>query len=131
MQAKAMTIKSHRDLRVWQEAMDLVQETYALTRTFPSHERYGLAAQMQRAAVSVPSNIAEGKARQHLKEYLNHLSIAQASLAELDTQVEIADRLGYVSAADAGQTQTRLEVLGKRLRRLRASLSGHQRQSDT
>ena len=81
--------------------------------------------------MSVPSNIAEGKARQHLKEYLPHLSIAQASLAELDTQVEIADRLGYLSAADTDRTQTRLEVLGKRLRRLRTSLSRVQSETNT
>ena len=76
-------IKSFRDLRVWQAAMDLVEQIYLLTRTFPKHEIYGFASQMQRAAVSIPSNIAEGHTRGYTKEYLHHLSIARASLAEL------------------------------------------------
>ena len=76
-------IKSFRDLRVWQAAMDLVEQIYLLTHTFPKHELYGLASQMQRAAVSIPSNIAEGQTRGYTKEYLHHLSIARASLAEL------------------------------------------------
>jgi four helix bundle protein len=88
-------IKSFRDLRVWQVGMKLVEQVYVLTRAFPKHELYGLASQMQRAAVSIPSNIAEGRTREHLKEYLQHLSIARSSLAELETQLEIATRLGY------------------------------------
>ncbi len=78
-------VKSYRDLRVWQAAMNLVEQVYRLTRAFPKQETYGLSSQMQRAAVSIPSNIAEGHTREHLKEYLHHLSIAQASLAELET----------------------------------------------
>jgi four helix bundle protein len=87
-----MKIKSFRDLRVWQLAMEVVELVYRLTRSFPRSEVYGLASQIQRAAVSVPSNIAEGHTREHTKEYLQHLSIAQASLAELETQLEIATR---------------------------------------
>ena len=83
-------VKSYRDLRVWQAAMNLVEQVYRLTRAFPKQETYGFSSQMQRAAVSIPSNIAEGHTREHLKEYLHHLSIAQASLAELETQLEIA-----------------------------------------
>jgi four helix bundle protein len=78
-------IRSFRDLRVWQVGMDLVEQIYLLTQTFPKYEMYGLAGQMQRAAVSIPSNIAEGQVREHLKEYLHHLSIARSSLAELET----------------------------------------------
>ena len=78
-----MVINSFRDLRVWNIGMDLVEGVYCLTKAFPRHEVYGLASQMQRAAVPIPSNIAEGYVRQHRKEYLQHLSIAQASLAEL------------------------------------------------
>src|SRR5207302_4582211 len=74
-----MAIKSFRDLRVWQVGMDLVEQVYLLTQSFPKHEIYGLASQMQRAAVSIPSNIAEGHAREHLKEYLHHLGIAHGS----------------------------------------------------
>jgi len=88
-----MKITSFRDLRVWQLAMDLVELVYRLTRSFPRNEIYGLASQIQRAAVSVPSNIAEGHTREHTKEYLHHLSMSQASLAELETHLEIAIRL--------------------------------------
>ncbi|MSQ47584.1 MAG: four helix bundle protein [Deltaproteobacteria bacterium] len=70
--------------------MKLVEQVYVLARAFPKHELYGLASQMQRAAVSIPSNIAEGHTREHLKEYLQHLSIARSSLAEWETQLEIA-----------------------------------------
>ena len=72
-----MGIRSFRDLRVWQMGMELVTTVYDIAATFPTHERYGLSGQMQRAAVSIPSNIAEGNTRQHRKEYLHHLSIAQ------------------------------------------------------
>ena len=88
-----MQIKSFRDLRVWQAGIELVLAVYELTSKFPRHEVYGLSSQMQRAAVSVPSNIAEGHTRESTKEYLQHLSIAQASLAELETQLEIAKQL--------------------------------------
>lgn len=118
-----MTIRSFRDLRVWQGGMDVVEQVYYLTKTFPGHEVYGLASQMQRAAVSIPSNIAEGYARQHRKEYLQHLSIAQASLAELDTQLEIAARLEYLSQDQAQSIQERITSLGKQLYTLRVSLS--------
>src|SRR5207247_71823 len=91
-------INSFRDLRVWQAGMTLVEEVYRLTQAFPSHETYGLTNQIRRAAVSIPSNVAEGHTREHSKEYLHHLSIAQASLAELETQLEIAVRLKYCSS---------------------------------
>src|SRR6185295_19174039 len=93
----SMAINSFRDLRVWQAGMDLVEKVYLLTQNFPKQEVYGLTSQMQRAAVSIPSNIAEGHTREHSKEYLHHLSMAQASLAELKTQLEIAARLKYLS----------------------------------
>ena len=110
-----MTINSFRDLRVWQAAMDLVQQVYALTRDFPRHEVYGLTSQIQRSAVSVPSNIAEGHSREHLKEYIHHLSIAHGSLAELETQFEIARRLEYLSAEQFGETLKRMASLGRQL----------------
>jgi four helix bundle protein len=72
-------MKSFRELRVWQAGMELVEEVYRLTRQFPQEEKYALASQIQRAAVSIPSNIAEGHTREHLKEYLHHVSMAQAS----------------------------------------------------
>ena len=91
-------MRSCRELVVWQKAVDLVVEIYGITRAFPKSELYGLASQMQRAAVSVPSNIAEGQALKQTRAYLRHLSIASGSLAELETQLEIASRLGYLTA---------------------------------
>jgi four helix bundle protein len=88
--------RKHRDLLAWQRAIDLVKVVYQLTSVFPDSERFGLAAQMRRAAVSVPSNIAEGAARNTTKEYLHFLGIARGSLSELDTQTVIAGELGYV-----------------------------------
>lgn len=90
------TMKSFRELRVWQQAMDLVEKVYVLTQDFPRQETYGLISQVRRAVISVPSNIAEGHTREHIKEYLHHLSMAQASLAEVETQLEIAARLKYL-----------------------------------
>jgi four helix bundle protein len=93
--------------------MDAVTETYRVTGAFPQKETYGLQAQMRRAAVSVPSNIAEGQARQ-LRASLNHLSIALGSLAELDTQLEVAVRLSYLTAASAADLN-RLLISSRRL----------------
>jgi four helix bundle protein len=91
-------IKNYRDLEAWQIAMEAVLKTYDVTAEFPALERYGLSSQMRRAAVSVPSNIAEGQARSG-RASLNHVAIALGSLAELDTQLEVAVRLTYVSLA--------------------------------
>lgn len=118
-----MAINSFRDLRVWQAGMDLVEQVYRLTQMFPRQEIYGLTSQLQRAAVSVPSNIAEGHTREHTKEYLHHLSIAQASLAELETQLEIAGRLKYISLEQLGRTIRQATSLGKQLYALRNSLT--------
>jgi four helix bundle protein len=117
-----MKIRSFRDLRVWSAGIDLVEEVYRLTQLFPQYEIYSLANQMRRASVSIPSNIAEGHEREHLKEYLHHLSIAQGSLAELVTQIEIAVRLGYLAKANCNQIVNKTESLGKQIRALRTSL---------
>ena len=93
-------MKSFRELRVWQKAMDLVETVYLLSQDFPKQETYGLTSQVRRAAISIPSNIAEGHTREHIKEYLHHLSMAQASLAEVETQLEIAARLKYLPTID-------------------------------
>ncbi len=92
--------RAHRNLKAWQQAMDLVTGVYESTSLFPAHEKFGLASQMQRAAVSVPANIAEGFARNGTKELLHFLGIAAGSLSELDTLVELATRLGYLSNAE-------------------------------
>lgn len=85
----------HADLEVWKTAMNFVEEIYKISRTFPREEVFGLAGQMQRAAVSIPSNIAEGAARQNSREFLRFVRIAQGSLAEVQTQILIAQRVGY------------------------------------
>jgi four helix bundle protein len=95
--------RSHRDLRVWQEAISLVELIYRVTATFPRDEQYGLTSQMRRAATSVPANIAEGAARNGTRELLRYLSIATGSLSELDTHLEVAKRLGLLNNADEVQ----------------------------
>jgi four helix bundle protein len=93
-----MSILSYRDLVVWQKAMDLVVESYKLTQFLPRSEGYGLVCQIQRSGVSVPANIAEGHGREHLGDYLHHLSMANGSLMELETHLLLVSRLSYLSA---------------------------------
>jgi four helix bundle protein len=118
-----MAVKSFRDLRVWQAAMDLVEKIYRLTQKFPNHEVYGLTNQLRRAAVSIPSNIAEGHAREHTKEYLNFLSVTQGSIAEVQTQVEIADRLGYAAHSAVREVLDDSVSLSKQLYALRNAVA--------
>ncbi len=87
-----MGVRNFRDLKVWQRAMELVVRSYKITSTFPPSERYDLVRQIRRSAVSIPSNIAEGHGRTHLGDYLRHLSIANGSLMELETQLLISNR---------------------------------------
>jgi four helix bundle protein len=115
-------MKSFRELRVWQAAMNLVEKIYSITRTFPKEETYGLTSQVRRAAVSIPSNIAEGHTREHIKEYLHHLSMAQASLAELETQIEIAVRLKYILPNQLNELLNDVNSLGKQMYSLRNAL---------
>ena len=99
MSATRARVLSYRDLIVWQRAMDLTDVAYDATRSFPRDERFALTSQLQRSAVSIPSNIAEGHGRRHLGEYLHHLSIANGSLMELETQFVIASRRRYIDQA--------------------------------
>lgn len=92
-----MSLNSHKDLKVWQESMDLVEKIYQLTNTFPRNEQFGLVSQMRRSAVSIPSNIAEGAGRKGSREFGRFLYIAMGSLSELETQFEISLRLQYVT----------------------------------
>ena len=117
-----MAIHSFRDLRVWQAGMELVQRIYQVTQAMPPSEIYGLTNQMRRAAVSIPSNIAEGHTREHTKEYLHHLSIAQASLAELQTQLEIAERLLYLPHDQVSPILEQCIALSRQLYALRNSI---------
>jgi len=119
---KGELMKSFRELRVWQQAMDLVEKIYRLTQNFPTQETYGLMSQLRRAVISVPSNIAEGHTREHLKEYLHHLSMAQASLAEVETQLEIGVRLDYISRDQLSKVLSEISGLGKQLYALRNAL---------
>jgi four helix bundle protein len=117
-----MIVNSYRDLKVWQKAMDLVIECYRLTQQFPKTETYGLSNQLQRAAVSVPANIAEGHGRESLKEYLYYLSIANGSLMELETHLLIAQRLNYLSEAEIQGALNIASEVGKMLSSLSRSL---------
>lgn len=91
------TMKHYKDLLVWQKAIDLVTQVYVATRSFSREELYGLTSQIRRAAVSVPSNIAEGQARLTPGEFRQFIGIAKGSLSELDTQLIIAEKLGYLT----------------------------------
>jgi four helix bundle protein len=112
---KEPPLRSYRDLKVWQLSMDLVVEGYRITESFPTRELYGLVTQVRRAAVSIPSNIAEGYGRYHRGDYVRHLSIANGSLKELETQIFIANRLGMVDTAGLEQLLTRTEQVGRML----------------
>jgi four helix bundle protein len=90
-------LKTHKDLDAWRESIELVQAVYETTKAFPQEELYGLTNQLRRAAVSIPSNIAEGAARGSKKEFIQFLHIALGSLSEVETQLVIANRLGYVN----------------------------------
>ena len=105
--------KNHKDLEAWKQAMDLVDDIYGLSRHFPPEELYGLTNQMRRAAVSVPSNVAEGAARSGRKEFLQFLFIALGSLSELETQVLIAQRQGY--REDVGVVLAQIESVRRLL----------------
>ena len=108
----------YRDLKVWEKAMILTEEVYVLTKTFPREELYGLTSQMRRAAVSIPSNIAEGQGRGSDREFARFLEIAHGSLAELDTQLLLCMRLGYVNNTKVKEIQRRMEEIGKMIRAL-------------
>jgi four helix bundle protein len=117
-----MSRSSFRDLRVWQEAMALTVEVYKSTVKFPRHELYGLTQQMRRAAVSVPSNIAEGKGHYSDKEFSRFLFHARGSLLELQTQLQIAEQLQYFSEGDGRRLTAMAEDVGRALSGLIGSL---------
>lgn len=115
-------VRSFRDLVVWQKAVDLAEEVYFVTRTFPKEELYGLTRQMRRAAVSVASNLAEGHARQTRGEFVQFLGIARGSIAELQTQAILAARLQMLSEESAERLDLQLAEVGRLLNALRTSL---------
>lgn len=110
-------IKSYRDLQVWQKAVEIAVLVYQITGSFPKSEQYGLSSQMQRAAVSVASNIAEGHCRSR-KHFGNYLETALGSLAELETQAEIARRINYLPESTYLDLSAKLTALGRQLNTL-------------
>ena len=117
-----MEINSYKDLIVWQKSMDLVVAVYQLTDVFPKSEIYGIVSQMRRAAVSIPSNIAEGTVRGTRKDYGHFIVMAYGSGAELETQIEIAKRLGLANSKDCEKVDALLLQVMKMLNKLVASL---------
>jgi four helix bundle protein len=115
-------VKSHRDLIVWQKAMNLVEAVYEATASFPKEETYGLTSQIRRAVVSVPANIAEDQGRRLPKEYLCFLANARGSLLELDTHLEIALRLRYLHPDKYSSVRSRLQEVTKILNGLMRSV---------
>jgi len=117
-----IVIRSFKDLDVWKKAIELVKKIYVATKGFPTDEIYGLSAQMRRSAVSIPSNIAEGKARYSRREYIQFLYIALGSVAELETQIVISKELGYLKTGVEEELFESIDHIGKMLRNLIKSL---------
>lgn len=117
-------IQSYRDLRVWQEAMNLAEDCYRLTKQFPREELFGLTSQIRRAASSVPANIAEGYGRESTNAYINQLRIAQGSLKEVETHLLLSQRVGIAKAEVIDSLLSRSESTGKMLRGLIRSVQG-------
>lgn len=108
-----MVIEKYQDLEIWKKAMNLCELVYRATEEFPRHEQYGLTSQLRRGAVSLPSNIAEGFIRRHGKEFKHFLSIVLSSLAELETQIILSLRLGYLVDEQVNLFLKETETLGK------------------
>lgn len=106
-------MRTHRDLNAWKMSMDLAEEIYALTSPFPASEKFGLASQLRKAAISVPSNIAEGASRASKKEFNHFLHIALGSTSELETQLNLAKRIGYLT--DEGKVLSSVEEVRRPL----------------
>jgi len=114
--------QSYRDLIVWQKGIELVKKIYLITQKFPAEEKYGLVSQMRRAAISIPSNIAEGQARHTTGEFIQFISIAEGSTAELDTQIIVGIELNYISKEQVQDIFTLLTEIKKMLNTLRRKL---------
>jgi four helix bundle protein len=116
-------VKSYKDLNVWQKAVDLVPQVYAVVRSLPQVEQYALSDQIRRSVVSIAANIAEGQARQHRKEFLQSLYIARGSLAELETLLIVAEKLGYVKPEDLPSIHESIPEIRRMLQGLINSLA--------
>ena len=115
-------VQSYRDLIAWNKAMDLVTEIYRVTHNFPKEELFGLMSQLRRAAVSIPSNIAEGKGRLSKGEFRQFLGNARGSLAEVETQILIAQNLSYLDETETNRLLTKVEEVGKVLNGLLSAI---------
>jgi four helix bundle protein len=115
-------VESYRDLSVWQKAMDLAEMIFAMTAKLPKEQIYGMSIQMQKAANSIPSNIAEGHARSYTKEYLYHVSVALGSTAELETQLMLCERAKLLPADDVYKALKVADEVGKMLRAIQRGL---------
>jgi len=115
-------VNSYRDLLVWRKGIELVKSVYLISQTFPADERFGLTTQVRRAAVSVPSNIAEGQARHTTGEFIHSISHSEGSLAEVDTQLVIATEVGYCRPSDIKTAVASIGELQKMLTSLRKKL---------
>jgi four helix bundle protein len=122
MSAPANPIRSHRDLIVWQKAMDLAVAVYRLTAAFPTEERYGLTSQIKRSGASVPAKIAEGYGRESSGAYVHQLRVAQGSLKELETHLELAHRVGLLQSEGVNEGLKAADEVGKMLRSLIRSI---------
>ena len=123
-----MAVHSYRELLAWQEAMDFAAEVYRVTRRFPKEELYGVTSQLRRAAVSIPSNIAEGQGRQTTGEFRQFLGHARGSLLETETQILLSDRLEYLDHQTTGRLLQQSAEVGRIVNGLLSSLKGSHRQ---
>jgi four helix bundle protein len=121
------SIKDYRDLLIWKKGIELTKEIYNITSRFPSNEMYGLTSQLQRASVSIPSNIAEGQARQRSAEFCQFLRVSLGSLAEVETQMVIACELGFTSMNKLEDVRGKITELRKMIYSIQRKISTHQK----
>ena len=121
-EGKPRMLRSYRELLVWQASMQLVAAVYRVARRFPRDERFALTSQLQRSVVSIPSNIAEGHARGTTGDYLRFVAFARGSLAEVETQLMLAEALGYVTSREIGPILSKADEIGRMLRALHDGL---------
>jgi four helix bundle protein len=121
---KNLNAKSYRDLKVWQKSIELAREIYSTTREFPKDERFGLTNQVRRAGVSICSNIAEGQARRTTKDFVQFLYISRGSLAELDTQLTLSHKLGYLDEENYQKLLIQIDEIQRMLFSMIAKLGG-------
>ena len=117
-----MSVQHYRELKVWQMAMELAEQCYAVTKSFPKEELFAMTSQIRRAGSSIPANIAEGQGRHHTKEFLNHLSIARGSLMELETHLLLSNRVGLLNKPNLDKLLDLADQISRMLTGLRQAL---------